>query len=212
MNDTAPSATKDAAKLRRSIGRIGLEVMIGFIGVYAAFALNAYHERRELADRRRQVKLALIAEIVPLTELSRRNIGGYASVLAAFDSGVKAGRKPIPHPFTEPIGLNMHIWEATKQAGGLSLFDVPTFAAVADFYNDISRMLAIYGQLRELSIGVILPGADRGADAFYDARSGILRADIRRLYYWDLNALENISKQTARQGDQLIKRLAHDTL
>ncbi|MEP6492442.1 MAG: hypothetical protein ABJF01_07185 [bacterium] len=212
MNDDAPSASKDAAKLRRTLGRIALEIMVGFIGVYAAFALSAYHERRELNERRRQVKLALLREIGPLTDLARRNVGGYGKTLAHFDSGVKAGTKPIPQPFTEPIGLNMHMWEATKQAGGLNLVDVSTFNEIGDFYNDISRMLAIYGQLRDLSINVILPGADRGADAFYNPSTGMLRNDIRRLYYWDLTALENTSKRTAAEGDSLVKRLAHDTL
>jgi hypothetical protein len=216
MNDdsaptSAPMAPNDA-RLRRTLGRLGLEVMVGFVGVYAAFALSAYHERQELAERRRQVKLALIAEIRPLTELSRHNIGGYQKFLTQFDSGVKAGKKPIPHPFTEPIGLNMHMWEATKQAGGLTLMDVPTFVAVADFYNDISRMLAIYGQLRDLSINVILPAADRGPDAFYDSRTGALRSDVRRLYYVDLTSLESITKRAAQTGDSLLKRLAHDTL
>ncbi|MEO7086305.1 MAG: hypothetical protein ABI442_08915 [Gemmatimonadaceae bacterium] len=76
------------------------------------------------------------------------------------------------------------VWEATKRSGGLNLLDVRTFVKVADFYNDVSQMLA-----------------------FYDARTGARRQDVRRLYYYDLEALTNISKRCAADGDSAIMML-----
>ncbi|HEY4303781.1 MAG TPA: hypothetical protein VGM82_04905 [Gemmatimonadaceae bacterium] len=40
----------------QSLRRITLEIIIGFIGVYAAFALSAYKARSDAVDRRHQIK------------------------------------------------------------------------------------------------------------------------------------------------------------
>jgi hypothetical protein len=57
------------------------------------------------------------------------------------------------------------VWEATKQAGGLNLIDVPTFVALSQFYNMNSNMLAQYAQLRDFSIAEILPRQTSGLRA-----------------------------------------------
>jgi hypothetical protein len=55
---------------RRTLSRIALEIVIGFVGVCAAFALGAYKERRDMIDRRHQIKRALIAEIRPIVRIA----------------------------------------------------------------------------------------------------------------------------------------------
>jgi hypothetical protein len=206
MPDQQPSP-----EVRRTLSRIAVEIVVGFVGVYAAFALSAYHEQRDLIERRHQIKRALIVEIRSLSAIARRN-QGYHAVLATFDSAVKAGKKPIPVAYTEAVAVSPHVWEATKQAGGLNLIDVPTFVEASNFYNEMSEMLGFYAQLRELSVNVILPASDIGPDAFYNKQTGALRSDVRRLYYWDLNALENMARNAARHGDSLVKTLARDTI
>ena len=57
----------------QSLRRITLEIIIGFVGVYAAFALSAYKEHVDAIDHRHQIKRALIREIIPLVEVSKKN-------------------------------------------------------------------------------------------------------------------------------------------
>jgi hypothetical protein len=64
-------------KSRSTLSRIALEIVIGFIGVYAAFALGAYKERRDLIDRRHQIKRALTR----LANMSRSLRAGGDSLL-----------------------------------------------------------------------------------------------------------------------------------
>src|SRR3954466_8669857 len=169
MNDehSGTAAVRSLTESRRTLSRIALEIMIGFIGVYAAFALSAYKERRDMIDRRHQIKRALIAEIRPIVHIAENNIAGYERALAEFDSSVKAGR-PAPQLFIESVGLNDHVWEATKQAGGLNMIDVPTFVELADFYNMNSNMFAQYAQLRDFSLAEIVPRLGAGPDAFFE--------------------------------------------
>jgi hypothetical protein len=199
-----------AADIRRTLSRIALEIVIGFVGVYAAFALSAYKDRRDLIDRRHQIKRALIAEIRPMVALAEHNESGYREFLAAFDSSAKAGR-PAPHPFIETVSLADHVWEATKQAGGLNLLDVPTFVDLAAFYNGNSQMFAQYAQLREFSLTEILPRLGGGPEAFYEPGTRTLRASFG-VYRAALRRIDGLNRSIIVEGDSLLRRLVRDTI
>jgi hypothetical protein len=203
------AAVRSLAANRRALGRIALEILIGFIGVYAAFALGAYKERRDMIDRRHQIKRALIAEIRPIVQIAENNIDGYERALAEYDSSVRAGR-PSPQPFIESVALNDHVWEATKQAGGLNLIDVPTFVALSQFYNMNTNMLAQYAQLRDFSIAEILPRQANGPRAFYEPGTTSERASFV-IYRRALKRLANMSRSLRSGGDTLLAQLARDT-
>ena len=204
------TAVRSLAETRRTLSRIALEIVIGFVGVYAAFALGAYKERRDIVDRRHQIKRALIAEIRPIVQMAENNIAGYERALAKFDSSVKAGR-PAPQPFIESVALNDHVWEATKQAGGLNLIDVPTFVALSQFYNMNSNMFAQYAQLRDFSIAEILPRQAGGPRAFVEPGTTNERASFL-IYRRALRRLANMSRSLRSGGDTLLVRLARDTI
>lgn len=204
------TAVRSLTESRRALSRIALEIVIGFIGVYAAFALGAYKERRDMMDRRHQIKRALIAEIRPIVRIAENNIAGYERALAQFDSSVKAGR-PAPQPFIESVALNDHVWEATKQAGGLNLIDVPTFVALSQFYNMNSNMFAQYAQLREFSIAEIMPRQAGDPRAFFEPGTTNERASFV-IYRRALKRLANMSRSLRSGGDTLLVRLARDTI
>ncbi|HEY4303780.1 MAG TPA: hypothetical protein VGM82_04900 [Gemmatimonadaceae bacterium] len=147
-----------------------------------------------------------------MVAISKHNTGGYRTVLDHLDSAVKAGGKPTPRPFVEPLALSMDVWEGTKQSGGLNLIDVPTFVRVSEFYNAWNTMAAFYAQLRDLSVNVILPNAGRNPGAFYDPKTGLLRAEFQTLYRMDLRALDNLSGDAAKTGAEVITILARDTI
>ena len=204
------TAVRSLTETRRTLSRIALEIVIGFVGVYAAFALSAYKERRDIIDRRHQIKRALIAEIRPIVQMAENNIAGHERALATFDSSVKAGR-PAPQPFIESVALNDHVWEATKQAGGLNLIDVPTFVTLSQFYNMNSNMFAQYAQLRDFSIAEILPRQAGGPRAFVEPGTTNERASFL-IYRRALRRLANMSRSLRSGGDTLLVRLARDTI
>lgn len=208
--DSQPASATSVADVRRTLSRIALEILVGFVGVYAAFALTAYHERQQLADRRHQIKRALIAEIRPIVILARSNGPGYRQFLDAFDSSVTAGR-PAPRPFYDAIGLTDQIWEATKQSGGLNLLDVPTFVELSKFYNMNSNMFAQYGQLREFCITEVLPHMTEGPGAFLVPGTKTVRPSFV-IYRRALLRLANMNASLVSGGDTLMARLARDTL
>jgi len=207
---TGEPATREIRRARMTLGRIALEILIGFVGVYAAFAMSAYKEQRDLADRRHQVKRALIAEILPIVALARTNGPGYLAFLARFDSTVEAGH-PAPRAFTESVGLTDHVWEATKQGGGLNLIDVPTFVQLSAFYNLNSNMFAQYAQLRDFSMREIVPRADAGPSAFFRPGTRAVPS-VFEDYRAALRRLSKMNASLVADGDSLVVRLARDTL
>lgn len=213
MDDLREGNAENRASERRvvqSLRRIALEMLIGFVGVYAAFALSAYKDQRDKIDRRHQIKRALIAEIKPIADLARSNEPGWRQFLAHFDSSVAAGH-PAPRPFIETVSLTDHVWEATKQAGGLDLLDVPTFVALSAFYNQNSQELGQYTQLREFTIREVLPNVGGSPDAYFVPGTKTLRPTFA-IYRYALRRLGNMDRSVAVSGDSLLVRLARDTI
>jgi hypothetical protein len=208
MSDAGES--RASRSIVHSLRRIALEVLVGFVGVYAAFALSAWKDRQDRVERRHQIKRALIAEIRPMVELAKHNAPGYGEFLDRFDSTAKAGT-PRPHPFIETLSVTDHVWEATKQAGGLEILDVPTFVRLSAFYNENSQMVAQYAQLRDFSIAEILPRIDGGENAFLVPGTKELPTAFG-LYRTALRRLRAMNTTMAADGDSLIVLLARDTI
>lgn len=205
-----PKAQPSNRRILKSSRRLAVEILVGFVGVYAAFALSAYKDRRDQIERRHQIKRALIVEIKQIAEISRKNAGGWGMLNAKFDSTVAAGH-PQSYAFIEPLSLNAHVWEATKQAGGLNLIDVPTFVMLADFYNRESQMHAQYDELRQFYVSDVLPRVSKEPDAFYLSGTRTLLPQFG-IYHYALKRLDGMDSTIARAGDALVVRLATDTI
>ena len=148
--------------------RLGLELLVVFIGVYAAFALSQYEARRKSAERRDQLQDALVREIKDLTSNTRRVAQQLPIELAQFDSAVRVGGHPALQPWIEPVRMQTHMWEATLQSGALDLFDVPTVYRLSQFYNELNAGFEQLAQLRSLSESVLIPDLERGSGEFYE--------------------------------------------
>jgi hypothetical protein len=103
------------------------------------------------------------------------------------------------------------VWEATKQAGGLNLIDVPTFVELSQFYNMNSNMLAQYAQLRDVSIAEILPNQARGPRTFLEPGTTRELSSFV-LYRKALRRLSSMNRSLRSRGDTLLARLARDTI
>jgi hypothetical protein len=186
--------------------RLGLELVVIFVGVYAAFALSEYESRREHATRRQQIQAALVREIRDITTNTRRVAEFLPGQLARFDSVVAAGGRPALDPWIEPVRVQTHMWEATLQSGALDLFDVSTVHQISEFYNELNAGFEQLEQLRELSQTVLIPNLGQNVDEFYDPRTGQLRPK----YTWHPNGLRRLSTLATRitaTGDSLVKAL-----
>jgi hypothetical protein len=195
-----------AAALRRRGPGAGVDLLVGFAGVYAAFALTAYHEAQETAARRRQVRRALAEEVRQIAHGTRAAAAGTGRWLATYDSAVAAGGRPNLPPILSADRFDTHAWTATLQGGGLALLDVPTFYRLSAFYNQVGRGFEQISQLRGLSETMLLPHADEGPARLYDPATGRLRPQ----YGWyraGMAQLHRIATDASASGDSLAAAL-----
>jgi hypothetical protein len=199
------SPPDERAATRRTLRTIALEVLIGFVGVYAAFALAGWHERRELAERRQQIRLALVEEIRDIKRGTGGAARGVGAWVAHFDSATGAGGSPPLEPVLASERFDTHVWNATQQSGGLLLLDVKTYVRLSAYYNELARGFDELERLRERSEGVLLPNLDRGSDEFYSAPGR-----LRRKYAWYPTGMKNLHRialEVNGQSDSLIALL-----
>ncbi len=186
------------------------ELVIVFVGVYAAFALSEYQRERELDVRRNQLRLALIEEIEDITYNTRSVSFQAAQMREQYDSLHAAGEMPPLQPFLEPLRVETHMWEAVLTSGALDLLDVPTMYRMSRFYNQLNAGFEQFTQLRQLSQSMILPEAERGSQAFYDPDTGRLRPQ----YVWYLQGIGRIQEATrsvTELGERLVRELEQHT-
>jgi hypothetical protein len=202
-----PPNSRYTARSWPLLGRLLLELVVVFVGVYAAFALSERKAEQEALARREQLQAALVREIGDITRITRRVASELPQQLAYFDSAVAAGGRPPLVPWIEPIRVQTHMWEATLQSAALELFDVPTIYRISEFYNELNAGFEQLAQLRALSETVLIPALGRTDDEFYDSSNR-----LRPKYRWYREGQQRLlSRATAisARGDSLVASLTN---
>lgn len=184
------------------LARLAFELLIIFVGVYAAFALSQHRAEREADEQRYQIREALIREIESVTVNTRRVATNTPRYLAMRDSLVAAGHRPMPQVFFEPFNIQTHMWDVTLQSNALDLLDVPTVYRLSVFYNSLNHGFDQLHQLRELSEEYLLPLLDEGPDGFYDDATGELRPSLA-WYLPSVRRLGSLAERITVSGDSL---------
>ena len=81
------------------VGRWAAELVLVFVGVYAAFWLNSYQEHRQEAGRRDQILAALEAQLREGIESGKINRAKQEQKAAEFRRALDAGEMPPLQPF-----------------------------------------------------------------------------------------------------------------
>lgn len=198
--------SKGAGNRRRAIVHWGIELVVVFFGVYAAFLLTELRERRQVEAQRTQIIAALYTEIEEVMGRADRAAGGLTRMVAYYDSTIAAGEMPPLLPMIEPVRAESHMWQATLQMGGLDILDVSTMYEISRFYNVLNAGFEQLAQIRELSENMIIPNLDQGPEAFYNTETGRLL----KKYEWYLEGLRsiaNLSLEVKAVGDAVLQEL-----
>lgn len=205
-NDLRSASTSIEMPLPKLLARLALELIVVFVGVYAAFALSEHVSRKDAATRREQLQSALVREIQDITSNTRRVASMLPAQLADFDSAVAAGGRPQLTPWIEPVRVDTHMWQVTMQSAALDLFEVATAYNLSRFYNELNAGFEQLAQLRALSETVLIPNLGLGRGEFYDS-DGRLRP--KYAWYRDgLWRLATLAKGITILGDSLVASLA----
>ncbi len=112
------------------LGRWVAELILVFVGVYAAFRLNDYQQHRQDAERRDRILASIEEQLREGIESGKINRANQERKAAEFQRALDAGEMPSLQPFVFTTDYSPTDWATMLQSGGVQLLDVQTLMAV----------------------------------------------------------------------------------
>lgn len=193
---------------RELIGKFVFELVIVFIGVTAAFAL----ENRREQSTEAKYHAAMIAALRPtLDDLVQHNAEFDAEVLpklAAFDAALAAGGQPVLPIFREENSERppTRAWDGMVASGGARSIEPSLFFKLALFYTRQESFGERYVRYNEFTEQRVY-GAGHDASAFYDPASKRLKPEFAA-HVDRLRDLQVFNQALTRQAIELRDELA----
>jgi hypothetical protein len=163
---------------RSSFARFGrwvAELILVFVGVYAAFWINNYQQRQQDAERRDQILASLEQQLREGIESGKINRAKQERRAAEFQRALDAGEMPPLQPFVFITDYSATDWATLLQSGGVQLLDVQTLMAVRNDESVIRWGLNDMARYQKLSDELIVPNLDQDISFFYDPTTKKLR-------------------------------------
>ena len=182
------------------------ELVLVFVGVYAAFWLNNYQQHRQDADRRDQILAALEQQLQEGIESGTTNRANQEREAADFRRALDAGEMPTLHPFVFTTDYSPTDWATMLQSGGMQLLDVQTLMAVRNDESVIRWGLSRMARYQKLSDELIVPNLDQDISFFYDPATKKLRKRFE-IYPEALDARVKFARELERTHMELLKRI-----
>lgn len=173
--------------MRARIVRILAEMVVVFVGVYAAFALDQYRERKQETERRRQILLALEKDFSASQETLDEAVPQIAQVVDSVLSAYDRGEKPEIGHLAGSVTFRSGTWDAMLASGGVELLDIDLILKVEDYYETVQSLQEASAEGRRMSSELILPVIDQGNSVFYEAKGGKLKSKFR----WYMSSLRD---------------------
>jgi hypothetical protein len=167
------------------VGWLLVELVIVFVGVYAAFVLDDHRDQRRIERKRRQVYAALLQEFRSHAASLDTVVLVLDTMATGFADDHEAGSMPRPGPIHLLLGIRSGLWEATLEAGGLDVIDVDLMYRINTYYSLAEFIAREMERLTDLSDRFVLPNADGGLETFYDIET----QKLRKSYRWYLDGL-----------------------
>ena len=165
-------------RVARTALLLAFELLVTFLGLLLAFAVENYRDARKSAERARQVYAALGREVQNFATVAPVLADTIQHAILAFDSARARGERPAPPVYYVRAGserIPTEVWDATRAGGGLDLVEPRLFFTLAEFYNRVNSISDRYRRYVEYTEREVLHRLPTPA-AFYDA-SGALRPE-----------------------------------
>ena len=200
------SETTQTRSLLACIGRWTAELVLVFVGVYAAFWLNTFQQHRQEAERRDQILAALEQQLQEGIESGKTNRAKQEHKAAEFRRALDAGEMPPLQPFVFITDYSPSDLATMLQSGGVQLLDVETLMAVRNDESVIRWGLSRMAWYQKLSDELIVPNLEQDVSFFYDPTTRKLRKRFE-IYPDALDANVQFANELERTHTELLKRI-----
>ena len=188
-------------------GRWLAELILVFVGVYAAFWLSNYQQHRQDAERRDRILAYIEQTLSEGIESSKVNRAKEQEPEAAeFQRALNAGEMPPVRPFTFITDYSPSDLATMLQSGGVQLFDVQTLKALRNDESVIRWGLQRMARYQKLSDELIVPNLDQDISFFYDPATKKLRKQFE-IYPKALEERVSFAHELERTHMELLERI-----
>jgi hypothetical protein len=198
-------ATEKRSRFSR-FGRWVAELLLVFVGVYAAFWLNNYQQRQQDAERRDRILASIERTLRDGIESNKVNRAEQEQEAGEFRRALDAGKMPPLHPFVFTTDYNAGDFATMLQAGGIQLLDLETLTALRNDESVIRWGLSRMARYQKLSDDLIVPNLDQDVSFFYDPATKKLRKRFE-IYPEALEARLKFANDLERTHIELLKQI-----
>ena len=166
--------------LRARLLRWAAELLLVFLGAYAAFWLTNHQEHKKEEHRRQQILTALEEQVTADLESAKTLRDTQAKGLAAFQKKLEAGEMPPLNSFSFTSDYSATDIATLLQSGGYQLLDVKTLVALRQLESVLRGGISTMQRAQELSDTLIVPNLEQDTSFFYDPATKQLRKNFAR--------------------------------
>ncbi|MGB9157361.1 MAG: hypothetical protein WCB20_12790 [Chthoniobacterales bacterium] len=188
------------------LGRWAAELILVFIGVYAAFWLNTFQQRQHDAERRDQILASIERTLSEGIESGKKNRVKEEEEAAKFQRALDAGEMPPLDPFVFITDYSPGDFATLLQSGGTELLDLETRTALRKDESVIRWGLSRLQRYQKLSDELIVPNLDQDVSFFYDPATKKLRKRFE-IYPEALQATVEFARDLERTHTNLLKQI-----
>jgi hypothetical protein len=162
------------------IFRWSAELLLVFLGAYAAFWLTNHQEHEQQKIRRQQILGALEEQAVADLASAKTEREHQAKISAEFKRALAAGEMPPLKPFFFNTSYSATDVAALLQSGGYQLLDVKTLVALHKVEEVLRGGISTMTHAQQLSDSLIIPNLDQDVTFFYDSATKQLKNRFSR--------------------------------
>lgn len=199
-----PGRTKRSGA--RLIAKWSAELLLVFVGAYAAFWLNSYQERQRDAQRRDVILASLEDDVRDSIGKAHATADKLGKDAAGFRAQVEAGEMPALFPFVFITDYSPTDIATLLQAGGVELLDPKTLGALRKVESNVRAWLARMARYQKLSDEMIVPNLDQGPEFFYDPATKKLRKRFEK-YPQSLQDAADFFSDLEKHETELLKQI-----
>jgi hypothetical protein len=188
------------------LGRWVAELLLVFIGVYAAFWLNNYQQHQQDAERRDRILASIERTLRQGIESNKTNRAQQQRKAAEFQHALDAGEMPPLVPFVFITDYNPADVATMLQSGGIQLLDLETLTAMRQDESVIRWGLSRMARYQKLSDELIVPNLDRDISFFYDPATKKLRRQFE-IYPEALQETTKFADELEKTHGELLQRI-----
>jgi hypothetical protein len=200
------SETTETGSFLSRIGRWTAELVLVFVGVYAAFWLNNYQQRQQDQERHDRILASIEQTLREGIESNQVSRAKEQQQVAEFRRALDGGEMPPLHPFVFTTDYSPGDFATILQSGGIQLLELETLTALRKDESVIRWGLSGMARYQKLSDELIVPNLNQDISLFYDPTTKKLRKQFE-IYPEALQATVKFANDLERTHTALLKQI-----